>query len=161
MTWRTALIADEAITAGTTISVAFADDPVLGGEDLPHLEVYFDGSVSITDGRKYGGMAAIALGPANHNGQRKTSASRSVALPAVTDSTASEGHAGSLATLLTAGVIAKLANTWDTPCNVRFCGDNPKVIGLCTGLTTTRRAHVRIAADEAIRYSRANFLTAA
>ena len=160
MTWRAALIAEEAITTGTTLSVPFAGDPVLGGEELPHLEVYFDGSVSTTDGRKHGGMAAIVRGPANRNGQREVIANRSVALPKITDSTAAELHAGSLAALLAGDVIAKLASTWDTPCNVRFCGDNSTIIGLCTGLTTSRRAHIRNAADGAIRYSRTNFLTA-
>ena len=100
MTWRAALIAEEAITTGTTLSVPLAGDPALGGEELPHLEIYFDGSVSMKDGHKHGGMAAIVLGPANRNGQRAVVASRSVALPEITDSTATEGHAGSLAALL-------------------------------------------------------------
>ena len=159
MTWRAALLAEESITKGTTLTVPFSDDPVLGGEELPHLEIYFDGSVSTRDGRKHGGMAAVVLGPAKNSGQRTVIASRSVALPEVTDSTATEGHAGSLAAQLASDTIAKLADTWNTPCNVRFCGDNPTIIGLCTGLTTTRRAHIRIATDNAIRHSRTNFLT--
>ena len=60
-------------------------------------------------------MAAIVLGPANNSGQRAVIASRSVALPGITDSTATEGHAGSLAAQLASDTIAGLTGTWDTP----------------------------------------------
>ena len=159
MSWKAALQTTKAVAKGDALSVPFSNSPILGGPDLPHLEVYFDGSVSTKDGNKHGGIAAIVLGPINENGTRKTLASKSIALPTLSDSTAAEGHAASLATKIVREVTAKLADTWDTSCSVRFYGDNPTIIGLCTGLTSTRRAHVRAAADEAVRHSRANYLT--
>ena len=77
-------------------SCTSSPDQMLEGEELPQLEVYFVGSVSKRNDRKPAGNAAIVLGPADSTGKRLEIASNNIALPEISNITATEGHAASL-----------------------------------------------------------------